>query len=1354
MEKPDLSASHHYLGRFLKMRRDQWDIKQREVIAHLPGWTQANYSRLESGVIAPSFDQLFPIYQALGLAGVPWTIADRRQFLELARKRIEAKKTRWERRPDTDWAELRYQLASTDQLPEEPVITAQQERSPRPLLRETRHLVGREEWLSMVIEHVQGRTARKLIILQGPMGVGKSSELHRLATYFIETTQPAYTVIWLPLPTERNDGAEASLEMFLGTTLTDLGAPSSTPVLASLDARMTSVLVHLERSSQRVILLVDNAEGVLTNEGVLAPCWEQFLAQFLSFQHQATIILATKEWPGWPGRERSLIAEIIVPPLSIEASILLLQHLGLERVPVHHLQTVSERVGGIPLCLEWVAALAQDPILLDEWQGFDLDEEGRSSSQDVTRHLLRLLDEPSLLRGHFANKLQPLLERIIEQRLSSEAGTLLQQLAVANVPLGIPALKVLCQRPHVMKELRDASLLVAYPHRVQLLPMVASAVYQQLTLVQVKEKEEQLTQALTYWLDEGIISIREGGNIITELAVLYLKHHRLLDTAQLLIYYGWLSYNLGYGPRLARLAADVMQAFDWQSSLEEQCGGMLVHHLLTPFLGETDDEKRVADFQQILNEVLVGHVALRPATEMHLIRHLMLYHMMSLRFEEAQSVLEACYSRFEPYRHAEVDVHASLLAQRAWLLTRWSEYLEEQDATETVHAMRVQAITLYRQCCTLLSISNELSSLKGHLLKKRLSAYFNSLGYLLNRSGQSAEALQVLEQSISLGEQGYCNFGALAAAYGDTSQALMELGRFREALLFDEKALAEAQRCANTGDAFSQDDVWIYRVNRGRLYLRLGRVDEAEQLLREAESHIYDTRRVYRMFTKEALNEIEEWRRQATSPQHQLDWRWQKRYRELGAYDAFWWWAAAGPFTEEEQQQWNHLSAQALDEARKGQLGAIIAQSRQREFVAAIAEQREPCLHYPALDSEAVHGRIAAFVQLDAEIRQAEPNVIVRSLYHGAIESEVDFLRMIEATGERNTERFWEHSQCYFGETTSAEMTYALARLRRVLQQGFERPETADIGQRLIHFLQERLHLSLDLSVGKEDPPVVREYNPSEVSQTVSPQAAKRFFEAILHDGGYDGWQVMIDPNAGGARVESGLRQLFIRDAPDTVAHIRHLVAHELAGHVARSMAGERSPIGLLGIGTQGYAPTEEGLALYHERQATALHGLPFSDSALWLGTLATGLASGVVTPPLTFLSLYGFFEILFLLHRRIWKPGEEMQVAQERARELALSRCLTTFRGVPDLEQAGVCYLQDNVYLRGLFLVERIVAEDEKALDRLAIGKVAYELLPVLQELELIPPPQPLRQLAYDSGLDAYVQSFEESGESTKKPA
>ena len=38
-----------HFGAFLKMRRDQWGVTQREVLHYFPGWTQANYSRLESG---------------------------------------------------------------------------------------------------------------------------------------------------------------------------------------------------------------------------------------------------------------------------------------------------------------------------------------------------------------------------------------------------------------------------------------------------------------------------------------------------------------------------------------------------------------------------------------------------------------------------------------------------------------------------------------------------------------------------------------------------------------------------------------------------------------------------------------------------------------------------------------------------------------------------------------------------------------------------------------------------------------------------------------------------------------------------------------------------------------------------------------------------------------------------------------------------------------------------------------------------------------------------------------------------------------------------------------------------------
>ena len=1358
MRELNQTVTHLHLGRLLKMHRDQWDIKQREVLAHLPGWTQANYSRLESGVIAPAFDQLLPIYRALCLAGVPWTLSDRQQFLDLARKRIEEKKTHWEHRSDAEWAELRYQLANTDLLPDEQVALAKQWVPPRPLLAETRHLVGREAWHSTVIHAIKDEKAKKLIVLQGPMGIGKSSELYRLASYLLREEHPLYKVIWLSLlPVERSDGPEDCLDVFLGTVLAELGAPSPTPTLPSLEVRSASVFAQLERSSQPVVLLVDNAEGVLTDEGMLAACWEHFLAQFLRCQHQATIVLATKEWPGWSGRERLFVTEIIIPPLTVETSVLLLQMLGLETVPVQHLRTVSERVGGIPLCLEWVAALVQDPLLLDDWQEFDIDEEIIGHPQDgeeVTQHLLRLLEEPSLLRGHLATKLKPLLDKIIEKRLSAEACSLLQLLAVATVPLGKPALQVLSQRPKPLKELRDASLLVAYPHRVQLLPMVASAVLSQLTPEQVKEQEEQLIRALTCWLDEGTFHESEQGAVITELAVLLLKHHRLADAAELLTQFGWMSFNLGNGPRLARFAQEVLQQVDWHHTVEQECAALVLLKILIPFLGTSINVKQYVDYQHIRDALIAGNIVLQGATEGYVTQILMVDAMNELRFEEAQTVLEAYSARLESHGLSQPKQQSSVLQKRAMLVGRWCEYAEEQGETQKARALREEAIALYRQCDLLLSSQEASSPLNSNLRKKRLAGYLNNLGYHLNRTGQYEEALLAVERAIALQEQGYVYVGALAASYGEKSQILMGLGRFQDALLFDDKAVAEVQRCADAGDALSQEEIWIYRVNRGRLYLRLGRVDEAEQLLRDSLPHIHAKRRMYRMFAKEALEEIEQWRRQATSSEYQLDWRWVERYRELASYDTYWWLTWAGPFTEEEQQQWDRLFSSSREEATKEHLGALLKQSRERELAAAIAEQREPRLQYPAIEIDEVRRRIADLLQLDTDISQKEPNAIVRRLYRGAIEEELDVLHLIEATYEGNTERFWKCNLRVLPVPTVEEMEYAFSRLRHILRQGLKRPETAEVSQRLDEFLRARLHIALDLASREDDIQERQEGNlqpSSQPQRTVSPQTARRFFETALRESGFDNWQVVTDPNSSGTRVEQGLRRLFLPEQRFSLEKIRELFSHELLGHVARCTAGERSLLGLLGIHTKNSLPTEEGIALYHEREVAALHGQVFDDSGVWRGALVTGLACGVVTPPQTFLSLFTFLELFSLLNRLLKNPDADRQKVQKQARAFALSVCLRTYRGVPDLERAGVCFLQDAVYLHGLRMIERAVAEDETVLDRLAVGVVALELLPELQELGMTSSPQLLRKLAYDPDLDSSIVSFETSEEVEK---
>ena len=78
---------------------------------------------------------------------------------------------------------------------------------------------------------------------------------------------------------------------------------------------------------------------------------------------------------------------------------------------------------------------------------------------------------------------------------------------------------------------------------------------------------------------------------------------------------------------------------------------------------------------------------------------------------------------------------------------------------------REQAIDSYRRSCRLL-LSNvgQISHLQRAFMNKRLAYALNDLGYHLNRIGRYEEALGAIEESIALKEQGYLQFGGLAAS--------------------------------------------------------------------------------------------------------------------------------------------------------------------------------------------------------------------------------------------------------------------------------------------------------------------------------------------------------------------------------------------------------------------------------------------------------------------------------------------------------------------------------------------------------------------------------------------------------------
>jgi hypothetical protein len=154
--------------------------------------------------------------------------------------------------------------------------------SPRALLHETRHLIGREDWLRSVLILLYDTLPKKLVVLQGPVGIGKSSELHRLALHVLSTEAPRASVVLCDLPaTEHDLEPESALDLFLATILAEVGPPGSVTPMASLNVRVTFALEALELASRPTLLLLDNAEHLLDKKGRLSSCWEQFLVQFL-----------------------------------------------------------------------------------------------------------------------------------------------------------------------------------------------------------------------------------------------------------------------------------------------------------------------------------------------------------------------------------------------------------------------------------------------------------------------------------------------------------------------------------------------------------------------------------------------------------------------------------------------------------------------------------------------------------------------------------------------------------------------------------------------------------------------------------------------------------------------------------------------------------------------------------------------------------------------------------------------------------------------------------------------------------------------------------------------------------------
>ena len=271
----------------------------------------------------------------------------------------------------------------------------------------------------------------------------------------------------------------------------------------------------------------------------------------------------------------------------------------------------------------------------------------------------------------------------------------------------------------------------------------------------------------------------------------------------------------------------------------------------------------------------------------------------------------------------------------------------------------------------------------------------------------------VIEKSIVLKKQGFTEIGALASSYGEMAQAQAGLGCFHEAFRYNDLALEEVQRLARAGHQSSQEEVWVYLVERGKLFWLIGQPEQAEQLLNEAKPHIHDRRSAFRTMAQHILDDIERWRGSSSSSEYQLDWRWIDELRRWVDFPLYEWLDPAGQLTFEEQQQIAFLMTLDTEEARE-QRHIIIHNSQRRTVERVLREQYNAEFSYPAIPPARVQLHKQMLQDLDVRILQEEPNRWVREWYHGTIAEHLDLLGLVEAAAAGDDGRFWSLMQHLF----------------------------------------------------------------------------------------------------------------------------------------------------------------------------------------------------------------------------------------------------------------------------------------------------------------------------------------------------
>lgn len=228
-----------------------------------------------------------------------------------------------------------------------------------------------------------------------------------------------------------------------------------------------------------------------------------------------------------------------------------------------------------------------------------------------------------------------------------------------------------------------------------------------------------------------------------------------------------------------------------------------------------------------------------------------------------------------------------------------------------------------------------------------------------------------------------------------------------------------------------------------------------------------------------------------------------------------------------------------------------------------------------------------------------------------------------------------------------------------------------------------------------------------DTSAPVSLEESVAFFRAGLQRVGLTQWEVVVsDTSVARVQVTKTRKLLLSQQAVFTKHQLASVFAHEIETHAFRYENGLRQPYQIFSRGTADYLGTEEGLAIYNQRQLQAP-----------LGTRARGPE-------------YAVFAIAKAAKCSFVQLFAELMETFPLTPEDAWEICAKVKRGLSDTAQPGA-FTKNHLYFSGYRAVSAFLQAPATHVERyrsLYAGKIAIVDVPLIQGVLVAPAFMPMR--------------------------